>query len=84
MSTVAEIKNAIENLSPTDRAELESLLWPDWDRAEGDNPPSARDKLAEAARGHFQAGERLNLKKILSRLDSVRPDPCLRSWIRIN
>lgn len=33
MSTVAEIKNAVEKLSPQERAELEALLWPDWDRA---------------------------------------------------
>jgi hypothetical protein len=29
MSTVAEIKNAIEKLSPGERTELESLIWPD-------------------------------------------------------
>ena len=36
MSTVAEIKRAIEKLSPQERCELEALLhpWPDddWDR----------------------------------------------------
>ena len=36
MSTVAEIKRAIEQLSPQERCELEALLhpWPDddWDR----------------------------------------------------
>ena len=33
MSTVAEIKDAVEKLSPSERAELEALLWPGWDRA---------------------------------------------------
>ena len=33
MSTVAEIKEAVEKLSPNERAELEALLWPDRDRA---------------------------------------------------
>jgi hypothetical protein len=33
MSTVAEIKDAVDKLSPPERAQLESLLWPDWDRA---------------------------------------------------
>jgi len=32
MSTVAEIKDAVDKLSPSERAELEALLWPDWDR----------------------------------------------------
>ena len=54
MSTVVEIKNAIEKLSPGERSELESLIWPDWDRAEGDTPPNVREKLGEAANGSFQ------------------------------
>ncbi len=33
MSTVAEIKAAVDKLSPRERAELEVLLWPDSDRA---------------------------------------------------
>jgi len=66
MSTVAEIKNAFEKLSPHERAELEALLWPDWDRAEGDSPPGVREKLAEAAKGRFLPGDCSNLQKILS------------------
>jgi len=69
MSTVAEIKDAIQKLSPRERAELEALLWPDWDRAEGDSPPGVREKLAEAAKGRFLPGDRSNIKKILSSLE---------------
>jgi hypothetical protein len=32
VSTVAEIKDAVDKLSPRERAELEALLWPEWDR----------------------------------------------------
>jgi len=49
MSTVVEIKEAIERLSPTERNELEALLWPDWDRPQGDTPPNVREKLQQAA-----------------------------------
>ena len=69
MSTVAEIKDAVDKLSPRERAELEALLWPDWDRAEGDSPPGVREKLAEAAKGRFLPGDRSNLKKILASLE---------------
>ena len=69
MSTVCEIKDAIAKLSPTERAELEALIWPDWDRAEGDTPPGVRQKLAEAATGRFHSGDRSNIKKILSSLE---------------
>jgi hypothetical protein len=69
MSTVAEIKDAVEKLSPSERAELETLLWPDWDRAEGDAPPGVREKLAEAAKGRFLPGDRSNIKKILSSME---------------
>jgi len=69
MSTVCEIKDAIEKLTPGERAELEALIWPDWDRAEGDTPPAVREKLAEAAKGRFQPGNRSNLQKILSSLE---------------
>ncbi len=69
MSTVCEIKDAIERLSPSERAELEALIWPDWDRAEGDTPPGVREKLAEAAKGRFHPGDRSNLEKILSSLE---------------
>ncbi|PYI79886.1 MAG: hypothetical protein DME26_22655 [Verrucomicrobia bacterium] len=61
MSTVAEIKDAVDKLSPRERAELEALLWPDWDRAQGDSPPGVREKLAEAAKGRFLPGDRSNL-----------------------
>jgi hypothetical protein len=66
MSTVAEIKEAIGRLSPSERAKLEALVWPDWDRAEGDTPPGVREKLAEAAKGSFQPGDRSSIKKILA------------------
>lgn len=69
MSTIAEIKVAIEKLTPGERAELEALIWPDWDRAEGDSPPGVREKLAEAAKGRFQPGNRSNVEKILSSLE---------------
>ena len=65
MSTVAEIKDAIERLSPRERAELEALLWPDWERAEGDSSPGVREKLGEAAKGRFQPGDRSKIKKLL-------------------
>jgi hypothetical protein len=68
MSTVAEIKAAIEKLSPSQRKKLEQQLWPDWDRAEGDTPPGVSKKLAEAAKGRFRPGDRSAVKKILSRL----------------
>jgi hypothetical protein len=48
---------------------LEALIWPDWDRAEGDTPPGVREKLAEAAKGRFQPGNRSNIQKILSSLE---------------
>ena len=69
MSTVCEIKDAIERLSPSERAELETLIWPDWERAEGYSPPGVREKLAEAAKGRFQPGDRSNIKRILSSLE---------------
>ena len=69
MSTVTEIKNAVDRLSPRERAELEALLWPDWGRAEGDAPPNVREKLAEAANGRFLPGDRSNVERILSSLE---------------
>ena len=69
MSTVCEIKDAIEKLTPGERAELEALIWPDWDRAEGDTPAGVREKLAEAASGRFQPSDRSNIQKILSSLE---------------
>ncbi len=69
MSTVAEIKRAIEKLSPKERVELKSLVWPEWDRPESETPPGIQEKLAEAAKGRFQPGDRSDLKKILSSLE---------------
>jgi hypothetical protein len=69
MSTVAEIREAIERLSPRERQELEALVWPDWERAEGDNPPGVCEKLAEAAKGRFLPGDPSNVSRILSRLE---------------
>ena len=69
MSTVAEIKDAVDKLSPRERVELETLIWPDWDRSEGDTPQGVREKLAEAAKGRFLPGDRSNLKKILFSLE---------------
>ena len=68
MSTVAEIKDAIEKLSLAEKHLLESLIWPDWDRPEGDTPPDVREKLAEAEKGRFTQGDRSNAKKVLSGL----------------
>jgi hypothetical protein len=68
MSTVAEIKSAIEKLSPNERVELESLIWPDWDRAEGDTPPNIREKLRDAAKGKFVLGSRSNSRKVINSL----------------
>jgi hypothetical protein len=69
MSTVAEIREAIERLSPRERQELEALVWPDWERAEGDTPPEVREKLELAAKGRFMPGDRSNLNKVLSSLE---------------
>jgi hypothetical protein len=69
VSTVFEIKDAIEKLSPDERAELEALIWPDWDRAQGDTPPDVREKLAQAAKGRFQTGDPTNIQRILSSLE---------------
>jgi hypothetical protein len=61
MSTVAEIKAAIKRLSPQERNELEEWLHPDWDRPlpQNETPPGIREKLAEAARGSFSSGRKL-------------------------
>jgi hypothetical protein len=70
VSTVAEIISAIDQLSPRERAELEALLHPDWDipLPLNETPPGVREKLAEAASGHFKAGDRSNISKILATL----------------
>jgi hypothetical protein len=63
MSTVLEIKEAIERLSPEQRAELESLLWPGMD-----TPPNVKAKLQEASKGRFLPGDRSNITRILQTL----------------
>jgi hypothetical protein len=70
VSTIAEIKAAIERLPPRERLELEEWLHPDWDRPipQDETPPGVREKLAEAARGRFLPGDRSNISKIKSTL----------------
>lgn len=65
MSTVLEIKAAIEQLSPVERVKLHGLVWPDESDAPSDTPPRARAKLAEAAKGSFKTGRRATIGKIL-------------------
>jgi len=72
VSTVTEIKAAIEKLSPRERAELEFLVWPEWDRPlppEQETPPDIRQKLVQAAGGQFKPGDRTDIQKILSSLE---------------
>jgi hypothetical protein len=63
MSTIAEIKRAIEKLSPQERCELESLLhpWPDddWDRQMmADAEPGGKlYEMMSASRKDAQAGK---------------------------
>ncbi len=63
MSTVAEIKRAIEQLSPQERCELEALLhpWPDddWDRQmQADAAPGGKlHDLMSASRKDAEAGK---------------------------
>jgi hypothetical protein len=68
MSTVVEIKEAIESLSPRERAELEALVWTDREWVGGDDLPGVRENLARAAKGRSYRGDRSNIKKILSSL----------------
>ena len=62
MSTVAEIKAAIDKLSPRERCELNTLLrgWEEdeWDRqmAADAKPGGKLDKLHEAAEADARAG----------------------------
>ncbi len=72
MSTVMEIKAAIERLSPAERAQLDALVWPDsggGQTDEEDTPPRIREKLSEAASGRFLPGGRANIEKILASLE---------------
>ena len=64
MSTVAEIKSAIDVLSSHERDELEALLWQDEE-----TPPGGREKLAEALAGKFVPGDRANIDRILASLE---------------
>jgi hypothetical protein len=70
VSTIGEIKAAIEQLPPQERTELENWLHPDWDRPlpQDETPPRIREKLAEAARGSFLPGDRSNISRIRSTL----------------
>jgi hypothetical protein len=64
MSTVAEIKAAIDHLPSRERDELEALLWQDEE-----TPPGVREKLAEALAGKFIPGDRANVDRILASLE---------------
>jgi hypothetical protein len=63
MSTVAEIKRAIEQLSPQERCELEALLhpWPDddWDRQmQADAEPGGKlHEMMSASRKDAASGK---------------------------
>jgi hypothetical protein len=62
MSTVAEIFNAIKELSLQERCELEALLHPfeddDWDRQmKRDAAAGKFDKLHDAAEAEFAKGK---------------------------
>jgi len=67
MSTVAEIKAAIDQLSPQERCELEALLhpWPDddWDRqmAADAEPGGKLYLLMEASEQNAKAGKLVDL-----------------------
>ena len=67
MSTVAEIKRAIEQLSPQERCELEAWLhpWPDddWDRRmQADAQPGGKlHEMMSASRKSAQAGQLVDL-----------------------
>jgi hypothetical protein len=62
-STVAEIKAAIDQLSPQERCELETLLHPwaedDWDRqmAEDAEPGGKLDQMMSASRKNARTGQ---------------------------
>jgi len=67
MSTVAEIKAAIDQLSLEERCELEALLHPfeddDWDRQmKRDAQPGGKlHRLMEASEKNSQAGKLIDL-----------------------
>ncbi len=64
MSTVAEIKAAIDKLNWAERSELAGMVWPDEE-----SPPRIREKLAEAAAGRFIPGDRKSVDQILAGLE---------------
>jgi hypothetical protein len=71
LNTVAEIKAAIPKLTLAERAEIARCLseWQDdKNQPHSETPPRVREKLAEAAQGRFQPGDRSNISKILSSL----------------
>jgi len=67
MSTVAEIKSAIDRLSPQERCELEALLHPwaddDWDRqmALDAGPGGKLHELMQVSLENANAGKLLDL-----------------------
>jgi hypothetical protein len=69
MSTVAEIKAAIDQLSPEERCELEALLHPceddDWDRQMRADAASKFDALRREADAADVAGQTIPLNDIL-------------------
>jgi len=64
MSTVAEIKSAIDHLASREKDELEELLWQNEE-----TPPGVREKLAEALAGKFTRGDRANIDRISASLE---------------
>lgn len=70
MSTVAEIKAAIDQLSPQERCELEALLHPfeedDWDKQmKRDAAAGKFDALHREAEAEHAAGKTIPLTDIL-------------------
>jgi len=70
MTTVSEIKAAIESLSPRDYCELMAMLHPtvddDWDRQMTADAASGRlDQLMEQSRADAAAGMCVPLEKVL-------------------
>ena len=64
MSTVVEIKTAIDRLASHERDELEAMLWQDEE-----TPPGVREKLADALAGRFVPGGRANMDRILASIE---------------
>ncbi|HEU0039854.1 MAG TPA: hypothetical protein VFR76_11325 [Verrucomicrobiae bacterium] len=72
MSTVAQIKAAIDGLPARERAKLEALLWAEWDwplSEESGDPSQLREKLEQAAKGRFKPGDRADVERILKSLE---------------